>query len=170
MFSRVSILCDPKDYDSFLSSYSEKKQIPASLRNNLALKAFTMTAQYDTAISNYFRKQYASADGIDNAPPEDKASLRESVKQLTLRYGINPHQKPAQAYVQTGKLPFSGMCSSLDRTNLADRKLLQFYPDRLATSTFLMPSTRSHSSRSSVKPFLPLFPPPLPSSTSLQQV
>jgi phosphoribosylaminoimidazolecarboxamide formyltransferase/IMP cyclohydrolase len=106
--SSVSILCDPKDYDAFLSSYSASQTVPDSLRNSLALKAFTVTSTYDTAISNYFRKQYASADGIDNANPEDKAGLREAAQQLTLRYGINPHQKPAQAFVKTGKLPFSG--------------------------------------------------------------
>lgn len=27
---------------------------------------------------------------------------------MTLRYGANPHQKPAQAYVTEGTLPFSG--------------------------------------------------------------
>ena len=74
----------------------------------LALKAFTMTSQYDNAISSYFRKQYASADTIGSAAPEAKAAIRENAKQLTLRYGINPHQKPAQAWVPTGKLPFSG--------------------------------------------------------------
>lgn len=104
----VSILCDPADYSSFLTSYTSTKQVPAALRHTLALKAFTMTAAYDAAISSYFRKQYASADGIDAAPAEDKAAIRENAKQLTLRYGINPHQKPAQAWVPTGKLPFSG--------------------------------------------------------------
>lgn len=120
MLRRVSILCDPADYDSFLAAYAESKSVPTSLRNTLALKAFSMTAAYDTAISNYFRKQYASADGIDSAPPEDKAELRENVKQLTLRYGINPHQKPAQAYVQTGKLPFSVLSGSPGYINLLD--------------------------------------------------
>jgi phosphoribosylaminoimidazolecarboxamide formyltransferase/IMP cyclohydrolase len=34
--------------------------------------------------------------------------LREKAQQITLRYGANPHQAPAQAYVTEGKLPFSG--------------------------------------------------------------
>lgn len=110
---RVSILCDPSDYTSFLESYKTNKDVSQTLRNNLALKAFTMTAAYDTAISNYFRKEYASADGVENAAPEDKAEVRYNAKHLTLRYGLNPHQKPAQAYVQTGRLPFTGVLQQL---------------------------------------------------------
>lgn len=117
---RVSILCDPADYTSFLAAYGANKEVPQNLRNNLALKAFTMTASYDAAISSYFRKQYASADAIDSAPAEDKAAIRENAKQLTLRYGINPHQKPAQAWVPTGKLPFSGKSVSQCRASSPD--------------------------------------------------
>jgi hypothetical protein len=61
-------------------------------------KAFTHTAQYDNAISGYFRRQYASADSGVSSDPQ----------QMTLRYGANPHQKPAQAWVAEGKLPFTG--------------------------------------------------------------
>lgn len=104
----MSILCDPADYSSFLAAYAENRQTSQTLRNNLALKAFTMTSAYDTAISSYFRKQYASADNIDSAAPENKADVRARAKHLTLRYGLNPHQKPAHASVPTGKLPFSG--------------------------------------------------------------
>jgi len=43
------------------------------------------------AISDFFRKKYAPG-----------------TKQLTLRYGVNPHQIPAQAYVREGDLPFKG--------------------------------------------------------------
>ena len=71
-------------------------------------QAFSHTAAYDTSISNYFRRQYVSADAIASAPADQKAALTEHAQQLTLRYGANPHQKPAQAYVTEGKLPFTG--------------------------------------------------------------
>jgi phosphoribosylaminoimidazolecarboxamide formyltransferase/IMP cyclohydrolase len=61
-------------------------------------QAFSHTAAYDSSIGNYFRRQYVSAD----------AGASETAQQLTLRYGANPHQKPAQAYVTEGKLPFTG--------------------------------------------------------------
>ena len=71
------------------------------LRNRLALKAFEMTATYDDAISDYFRKEYATAD---SAPEK----LSGPAQRLQLRYGANPHQKPAQAFVKEGVLPFKG--------------------------------------------------------------
>lgn len=60
-----------------------------------------MTAKYDEAISGYFREKYASSD----LKPEELAG---AVQRTPLRYGANPHQKPAQAYVTSGELPFKG--------------------------------------------------------------
>lgn len=65
-----------------------------------------MTARYDNAISGYFREQYASAE-----LSADK--LAGDVQRMALRYGANPHQKPAQAYVTHGKLPFKGVCVTM---------------------------------------------------------
>ncbi|KAI3624114.1 bifunctional phosphoribosylaminoimidazolecarboxamide formyltransferase/IMP cyclohydrolase [Malassezia furfur] len=104
---RVWVLCDPKDYDRFLSEYGTNNEQAQASRNLFALKGFTHTAQYDEAISNYFRKEYAS-------PPH------EPVQQLTLRYGANPHQKPAQAYVTEGALPFKALGGSPGYINLLD--------------------------------------------------
>jgi phosphoribosylaminoimidazolecarboxamide formyltransferase / IMP cyclohydrolase len=75
------------------------------MRSMLALKAFEMTATYDEAISGYFREQYASAE-----LPAEK--LAGPVQRMALRYGANPHQKPAQAFVTEGSLPFKGMFPS----------------------------------------------------------
>jgi phosphoribosylaminoimidazolecarboxamide formyltransferase/IMP cyclohydrolase len=99
---RVSVLSDPADYDRFLAAWKAGGgSVPPALRNALALKAFEMTATYDTAISSYFREQYASSH-----LPADQ--LAGDVKRMPLRYGANPHQKPAQAFVENGKLPFKG--------------------------------------------------------------
>ena len=67
------------------------------------MKAFTHTAQYDDAISDYFRRQYSSG-----------------VSQLTLRYGMNPHQKPAQIYTQLDQLPLTVVNGSPGFINLCD--------------------------------------------------
>ncbi|GMF06302.1 unnamed protein product [[Candida] boidinii] len=79
--ARVTILSDPNDYSAFLEELN-KGEITADSRNKFALKAFEHTADYDTAISDFFRKKYS-----------------EGVSQLPLRYGANPHQKPAQAFM-----------------------------------------------------------------------
>lgn len=69
----------------------------------MALKAFTHTAQYDNAISDYFRKQYSSG-----------------ISQLTLRYGMNPHQKPAQIFTTLENLPLTVVNGSPGFINLCD--------------------------------------------------
>jgi len=94
---RVSVLSDPADYKAFLQAFQEGQgDVGQALRSRLALKAFEMTAKYDEAISGYFREQYASTPG--SGP----------VQRMVLRYGANPHQKPAQTFVTEGELPFKG--------------------------------------------------------------
>lgn len=94
--AHVSILSNPSDYTSFLDAL-KAGPIQDSTRNLLALKAFEHTKSYDEAISAYLREQYAT----------DDSSL---VQRIPLRYGANPHQKPAQAFVEHGELPFKGAC------------------------------------------------------------
>lgn len=101
--SRVTILSDPTDYAEFLKEL-EAGEVKESTRRLYALKAFEHTADYDAAISDFFRKQYA-ADGL---------------QYMSLRYGANPHQKPAAAYVKEGKLPFKVLCGSPGYINLLD--------------------------------------------------
>ncbi|PPR08302.1 hypothetical protein CVT24_000761 [Panaeolus cyanescens] len=112
--ARVSVLSDPSDYNEFLEAWNKGKgDVGQQIRNKLALKAFEMTSRYDEAISGYFRQQYASAES-----PEDQ--LSGPVQRIALRYGANPHQKPAQAYVTEGKLPFKVLCGSPGYINLLD--------------------------------------------------
>ncbi|KAH6898683.1 cytidine deaminase-like protein [Thelonectria olida] len=100
---RVTILSDPNDYAGFLSEL-EKGEISEASRNRYALKAFEHTADYDAAISQFFRKEYAG----------------NGEQYMALRYGANPHQKPAAAYVPEGKLPFKVLCGAPGYINLLD--------------------------------------------------
>jgi len=101
--ARVVILSDPKDYPEFLKEL-EAGEIREESRKRYALKAFEHTADYDAAISDFFRKQYAG-DGLQYLP---------------LRYGTNPHQKPASAFIAEGQLPFKVLCGSPGYINLLD--------------------------------------------------
>ncbi|RPB24849.1 AICARFT/IMPCHase bienzyme [Terfezia boudieri ATCC MYA-4762] len=101
--SRVTILSDPNDYPGFLEELN-KGEATENSRKIYALKAFEHTADYDAAISEFFRKKYAG----------------DGVQQLTLRYGANPHQKPAQAFVKSSKLPFKVLAGSPGYINLLD--------------------------------------------------
>ncbi|MCJ1253127.1 bifunctional phosphoribosylaminoimidazolecarboxamide formyltransferase/IMP cyclohydrolase [Lignoscripta atroalba] len=101
--SRVTILSDPEDYPEFLQELA-KGEVPKKSREMYALKAFEHTADYDAAISDFFRKKYAG----------------DGVQQLSLRYGANPHQKPALAFVRGGRLPFKVLGGSPGYINLLD--------------------------------------------------
>ncbi|KAI6958063.1 Bifunctional purine biosynthesis protein [Hortaea werneckii] len=101
--TRVTILSDPNDYHDFLQEL-EKGEVPEKSKQLYALKAFTHTADYDSAISDFFRKKYAG-DGL---------------QQLPLRYGTNPHQKPASAYMTDRPLPFKALNGSPGYVNLLD--------------------------------------------------
>ncbi|CCM02596.1 uncharacterized protein FIBRA_04699 [Fibroporia radiculosa] len=112
--ARVSVLSDPSDYAEFLDSWKAGKgNVGQTIRSKFALKAFEMTAKYDEAIGGYFREQYASAD----LTPENLAG---PMQRMALRYGANPHQKPAQAFVTEGELPFKALCGSPGYINLLD--------------------------------------------------
>lgn len=101
--SRVTVLSDPLDYHDFLQEL-EKGEVTERSRQLYALKAFSHTADYDTAISDFFRKKYAG-DGL---------------QQIALRYGTNPHQKPAAAYTPESQLPFKVLNGSPGYINLLD--------------------------------------------------
>ncbi|EAS28367.3 bifunctional purine biosynthesis protein ADE17 [Coccidioides immitis RS] len=101
--ARVTVLSDPNDYPEFLGEL-KKGEISEKNRRLYALKAFEHTADYDEAISGFFRKQYAG----------------EGVQHLALRYGANPHQKPAAAFMREGKLPFKVLNGSPGYINLLD--------------------------------------------------
>ncbi|XP_074857518.1 bifunctional purine biosynthesis protein ATIC isoform X1 [Carettochelys insculpta] len=103
--ARVTVVCDPADYTSVAREMqtSTSKDTSLETRRLLALKAFTHTAQYDAVISDYFRKEYS-----------------QGVSQLPLRYGMNPHQTPAQLYTLRSKLPLTVLNGSPGFINLCD--------------------------------------------------
>ncbi|TVY83300.1 Bifunctional purine biosynthesis protein ADE17 [Lachnellula suecica] len=101
--TRVTILSDPSDYPEFLQEL-ENGEVSEKSRNLYALKAFEHTADYDKSISEFFRKKYAG----------------DGVQQVALRYGANPHQKPAAAFVEQGPLPFKVLCGAPGYINLLD--------------------------------------------------
>ncbi|SHK12523.1 IMP cyclohydrolase [Anaerobranca californiensis DSM 14826] len=78
-FQNVVVLTDKRDYPKVLQELKEQGEVSFATRKGLALKAFTHTALYDSAIINYL-----SEGEKWNILLEDKE---------TLRYGENPHQK-----------------------------------------------------------------------------
>ena len=107
-FERVTLVCDPGDYDPVLVEI-KNGGTSAETRRALALKGFTQTAQYDRAIAAYLNPQ--GALHIQAYPVS------------TLRYGENPHQSAALYTFKPGQGPFGGTVlqgKELSYNNLLD--------------------------------------------------
>ena len=100
-YAGVAIVTDPEDYAALLEEMaSHGGALSLKTRFNLAKKAFTHTARYDSMIANWLT---GLEDGVE-AKPEDAApapSIFPARLQLafdrveTLRYGENSHQSAA---------------------------------------------------------------------------
>jgi phosphoribosylaminoimidazolecarboxamide formyltransferase/IMP cyclohydrolase len=99
-FSRVTLLCDPKDYPAVLTEIKNGGVSPKT-RQKLALKGFSMTAHYDTAIQGYLSKLEKSTD--------EAAPLNLTLYPISqLRYGENPHQDASLYAYQPDAGPLGG--------------------------------------------------------------
>lgn len=91
-YAHVAIVTDEADYDSLLKELSENNSALSGERCfELAKKAFSHTAQYDGAISNYLTS--LNAENKQTVYPE-KLNF-QFTKVQDLRYGENPHQTAA---------------------------------------------------------------------------
>jgi len=94
----VAVVVNPGDYDSLLKELrSNDSRLEYKTRFALAVKAYSHTAHYDTAISRYLSTHLESADAEELGEKFDLALDRKQ----TLRYGENPHQRAA-FYVEPG--------------------------------------------------------------------
>jgi phosphoribosylaminoimidazolecarboxamide formyltransferase/IMP cyclohydrolase len=91
-YGKVTVITDPEDYPLLLSEIATNQgEVSSSSRFRFACKAFSHTAAYDSAISNYLTS--IGDDGGRNAFP---SVLNLNFTRLqNLRYGENPHQKAA---------------------------------------------------------------------------
>jgi phosphoribosylaminoimidazolecarboxamide formyltransferase/IMP cyclohydrolase len=93
-YHSVLPLCDLGLYQEFIDTFTKTNgTIPLDFRKKMAATVFAMTADYETAIYNYFSTE-------NNEFPENL--LINLGKSSELRYGENPHQKAA-FYIQPGK-------------------------------------------------------------------
>ena len=90
-WEHVAIVTDPSDYGALLTELRGSGALSRATRFDLARKAFSHTAAYDGAISNWLTAR--SVDGARTAFP-DQLNLSFS-KAQDLRYGENPHQQAA---------------------------------------------------------------------------
>jgi phosphoribosylaminoimidazolecarboxamide formyltransferase/IMP cyclohydrolase len=103
----VTLATDPAQYDAILAQLRDHGATTPELRRQLASAAFTRTAAYDRAISNYFAhilSPPAPSPSVERAGERGSATtdLRQETTialqlRTSLRYGENPHQ-PAALY------------------------------------------------------------------------
>lgn len=91
-YAHVTILTNPSYYEEYIRELRENQgKTTLTFRRQRAKEAFTMTAKYDQAISNYL---------TEKTEGERNNYQLEGQKIATLRYGENPHQKAS--WYQTG--------------------------------------------------------------------
>jgi phosphoribosylaminoimidazolecarboxamide formyltransferase / IMP cyclohydrolase len=90
--AHVGVVVDPADYPALLGELrAGGNTLSAATRFRLAQKAFSHTAAYDGAISNYLTAR--DADGASQRFPQ--SFTWQGAKLQDLRYGENPHQEAA---------------------------------------------------------------------------
>jgi phosphoribosylaminoimidazolecarboxamide formyltransferase/IMP cyclohydrolase len=104
---RVTIVCDPTDYERVLTEIEREGEVSKATRMELAAKAFAHTAAYDGAISGLLSgPRAADADATFGASPYPQHLTLAFERAYGLRYGENPHQSGA-FYVERGAPPGS---------------------------------------------------------------
>mmetsp|Transcript_17316 Transcript_17316/g.34465 ORF Transcript_17316/g.34465 Transcript_17316/m.34465 type:complete len:613 (+) Transcript_17316:193-2031(+) len=111
----TTIVTNPDQYDEVIAQI-KNGGTNLALRKKYAARAFALSASYDSAIASWFSSQLADDAAV--------VQTRAYVPEFPLKYGCNPHQKPAGISSLMGsKLPFDvlngipGYINLLDATN-----------------------------------------------------
>lgn len=100
--ARVTIVCDPNDYERLLAEIDAGGEVSHATRRELAAKAFAHTAAYDAAISGVLSGPRAHEGfAAEASSPYPRYLTLPFERAYGLRYGENPHQSGA-FYVERG--------------------------------------------------------------------
>ncbi len=87
-YKDITVITNPNQYQNLITEIQKNKGFTSlDYRKKLSEEAFTLTAYYDSKISNYFNNH------SNNIFPEKKLIYGNLIENL--RYGENPHQKAA---------------------------------------------------------------------------
>jgi len=116
----TTIVTDPSQYAEIQTEMTNNAGgTTLALRRRLAAKAFAMTAAYDSVIATHLTQELAKME----EPTEISKVVVPRVYQpeFPLKYGCNPHQKPAMILSRMGnKLPFDVLNGVPGYINLLD--------------------------------------------------
>ncbi len=107
-FRSVLPVIDPQDYaelSAWVETHGTVRDLPEAKRFSYARKVFLQIAEYDLAIATYFGQVITEEQGSLKPQPDNAfGTIAGSVlvREQSLRYGENPHQKAA-FYRELGK-------------------------------------------------------------------
>lgn len=91
----VAVIVNPEDYEVVAAELEKNGEVSRETKGRLMRAVFEHTAQYDSLIANYLRREAG-----ESPFPEKFTMTYEKVQEM--RYGENPHQKAA-FYKEIGK-------------------------------------------------------------------
>ena len=134
----VVVVVDPADYPRVLEALREGEGwVPEDLRQQLALKAFQHTQEYDTAIASWMASQAGTGAATGGGMPESLTI--EMDKEFEPRYGENPHQASA-IYRDTRENGIFGGFEKLQGKELSWNNMLDADAARKLVSLFAEPT------------------------------
>jgi len=124
-FAHVGVVVDPTDYAAVAEEIASDGGLSDATRMRLAVKAFRVTASYDSAIHGYLA-------GVETGTPRgDERGFPETltlalVKAQDLRYGENPHQQAAFYRDPAARAPNLARARQLQGKELSFNNILDF--------------------------------------------
>lgn len=113
----TTIVTSPDQYDEVTKCIETNGGTTLALRKKFAARAFSLSAAYDSTIANWFTQQLEDDTENSNKP----VTTRVYKPEFPLKYGCNPHQKPAGiSSVLNSKLPFDVLNGVPGYINLLD--------------------------------------------------
>ena len=89
--AHVAVVTEPSQYNSIIDVIRTSGSVPPAMRQQLAAQAFATTAVYDAQVAQWF----ATATDTTSSELPQRITLN-LVREQTLRYGENPHQRGAR--------------------------------------------------------------------------
>lgn len=126
-FAHLTVLCAAEQYQAYLQELSQG-DISLAFRQSCALRVFTQTAAYDSAISAYL----SSLERTEKSELPQTFQLSGQAQQ-TLRYGENPHQ--SAVWYQTGAAGW-GTATQLQGKELSYNNLVDLEAARQIIAEF----------------------------------
>jgi phosphoribosylaminoimidazolecarboxamide formyltransferase / IMP cyclohydrolase len=128
----TAVVTSPESYDAVLEELrGSDGKLSLRTREALALEAFTYTARYDAAISEWFGRREEDFPGV---------LVRAYEKVLDLTYGENPHQRAAYYASAGSRTHLLSMVGKLHGKELSFNNLLDLDSARRLTDEFEVPA------------------------------